>query len=307
MNLQIAYNMELPKVALSELKMRLPSVISVITESVDKYQIGRNMEELKNVFVTQFNEAFTAVHNYDYGKSQLSVFFRSTIVQYQKTIQTFLDVVIKFLRETKIKLPGSEEMTTVPEVLKKLTSSIAAMLDNTIQMILDNIEDNYNSFVDKISNVKLSMPVGDARSLGQIYDQMKTQLKSIFDGVVDFVRNMENLETMLVNIGETLRATVESTQEAIDLFESDILDSVLFYINDQYRNLFVFFKDVIDQLDTEVFKNTFDYIMDTLIYVVDQCNYIVYGLLQQASEGAQAYVKVSDGRLEIELPIYFQQ
>lgn len=310
MNLQIAYNMEAPKAMLSELKTRLPSIISTFTMFADKYQITRNMEDLKNSVVNRVSEAYNAAITYDLQMSQLSIFFRNTIVQYQKTVQVFLDAVIKVLRETQFKLPGSDEMTTLPEVLNKLTSSIAAMLDTTIQSIYENMEVYYNSFIEMVSSVKLRMPVGDVISGSQIFDQVKTGLKNIFDELVDFVKNMESLDTMLVKIGETLKAVVEKSQEFVDSVKSDYLDSVFININILYRNFITAVKNVVDQisaLNMEQLNNSIEYIMDMFIYVVDQFNNTVYGFLQQASVEAQAYMKVSDGRLEIDLPFPFQQ
>lgn len=295
---------------LSELKTRLPSIVSTFTMFADKYQITRNMEALKISAVNQINEAYNAAINYDVQMSQLSIFFRNIIVQYQKTVQVFLDAAIKVLIETQFKLPGSDEMTTLPEVLKGLTSSIAAMLDMAIQNIYENMEVYYNSFVEKISSVKLRMPIGDVITGNQIFDQVKTAFKKIFDELVNFVKNMESLDTMLVKMGETLKAVVEKSQEFVDSVKSDYLDAVFVNINVLYRNLITVIKKVVDviaALNMEQLNNTFEYIMDMFIYVVDQFNNTVYGFLQQASEEAQVYMKVNEGRLEIDLPFPFQQ
>ncbi|XP_049914916.1 apolipoprotein Bb, tandem duplicate 1 [Epinephelus moara] len=308
MNLQIAYNMEAPKVMLTELKTRLPSIISTFTTFADKYEITGKMVELKNSVVDRISEAYNAAINYDTQMSQLSIFFRNIIVQYQKTVQVVLDAVVKVLRETQFKLPGSDEMTTLPEVLKKLTTSIAAMLDTTLQAIYDNMEVSYNSFVEMISSVKLRMPVGDAITGGQIWDQVRTTFKSIFDELVDFVRNMESLDTMLVKMGETLKAIVEKSQEFVDSIKSDYLDAVFVNINNLYLSFVTVLKNGVDQisaLNMEQFNSSFEYIMDMLIYVVEQMNNTVYGFLQQASD--EVHMKVSDGRLEIDLPFPFQQ
>ena len=310
MNLQIAYNMEAPKVMLSELKTRLSSIISTFTMFADKYQITSNMEVLKNSVVNRISEAYTAAINYDTQMSQLSIFFRNIIVQYQKTVQVFLDAVVKVLRETQFKLAGSDEMTTLPEVLKKLTSSIAAMLDMTLKTIYDNMEVYYNSFVEQISSVKVSMPVGDAITGGKILDQVKTAFKNIFDEVLDFVKNMESLDTMLVKMGETLRAIVEKSQEFVDSLKSDYLDSVLININVLYLNFVTVLKNVVDEisaLNMEQLNNSFEYIVDMFMYVVDQFNNTVNAFLQQASAEAKAYMKVNEGRLEIDLPFPFKQ
>ncbi|XP_044185315.1 apolipoprotein Bb, tandem duplicate 1 [Thunnus albacares] len=309
MNLQIAYNMETPKVMLSEFKTRLPSIISSITVFADKYQITKNMEELKNSVVNRINEAYNDAINYDVQMSQLSIFFRNIIVQYQKTVQVFLDAVVKVLRETQFKLPGSEEMTTLPEVLKQLTSSIAAMLDKTIQIIYENMEVYYNSFVEKISSVKLRMPVGDAITGGQIFDQVKTAFKNIFDELVDFVKNMESLDTMLVKIGDTLKAVVEKSEEFVDSVKSDYLDAVFININVLYRNFITVIKTAVNKLSLsmEDLNNLFNNIMNVVINVMGQFNETVYSFLQQVSEEAQGNIKVSEGRLEIDLPFPFQQ
>ncbi|XP_071324154.1 apolipoprotein Bb, tandem duplicate 1 [Trachinotus anak] len=310
MNLQIAYNIEAPKVMLSELKMRLPSIISTFTMFADKYQITRNMEELKNSVVTRITEVCNAAINYDRQMSQLSIFFRNIIVEYQKTVQAFLDAVIKVLRETQFKLPSSDEMTTLPEVLKKLTSSIAAMLDVITNIIYENMEVYFNTLVEKISSMKLRMPIGDAISGAQILDQVKTGFRKMLNELVDFVKNMESLDTMLVKIGDTLGYIVEKSQDFVDSIQSDYLDAVFIDFNILYRELAFGIKNVIDQisaLNMEQVHNTFEYIMDMFIYVVDEYNNNVYGFLQQASEEAQFYMKVSQGRLELDLPFPFQQ
>ncbi|CAK6984137.1 apolipoprotein Bb%2C tandem duplicate 1, partial [Scomber scombrus] len=310
MNLQISYNMEAPKVILYELKTRFLYIISTFRVFADKYQITGNMEELMNSFVNRIHEVYNDAINYDLQMSQLSIFFRNIIVQYQKTVQVFLDAVIKMLRETQFKMLGSEEMTTLPEVLKKLTSSIAAMLDKTIKIIAENTEFYYTSFIENISNVKFRMPVGDAINGVQIIDQVKIAFKNTFDELVNFVQNMESLDTMLVKIGDTLKAIVEKSGEFVDSVKSDYLDAVFININVLYRNLIITIKNVVDEisaLNMEQLNNAYEYIIDMFIYVVDQFNNTVYGFLQLASEEAQAYVKVSDGRLEIDLPFPFQQ
>ncbi|KAM6906389.1 apolipoprotein Bb, tandem duplicate 1 [Lycodopsis pacificus] len=308
MNLHIVYNMQAPKVMLDQLKMRLPSIISTFTIFADKYQITSKIEELKNCVVNHISEAYNAAINYDTQMSQLSIFFRNIIVQYQKSVQVFLDAVVKFLRETQFKLPGSDEMTTLPVVLKKLTSSIAAFLDMTLQTISSNMEVYYNSFVEQISSVKLRMPVGDAITGGQILDQLKLAFKTIFAELVDFVKHMESLDTMLVKMGDTLKSIVEKSQELVDSVKSDYLDAVLININDVYRNLVTVLNNIIAQtsaLNMERLNHSFEYIMDMFIYLVDQFNNTVYDFLQQASVEAQW--EVIDGRLEIDLPFPFQQ
>ncbi|XP_076021486.1 apolipoprotein B-100-like [Genypterus blacodes] len=308
MNVQIAYNMDAPKDMLFELKKRMPSMVSTLTTFAEKYQITKNIEELKNAVVERVREAYNAAITYDIQMSQLSIFFRNTFVQYQKTVQVLLDAAVKLLRETQFKLPGSDDMTTLPEVLKKLTSSISAMLEKAIELVYENMEVYYSTLIEKLRNVKVSMPIGDAITGGQIFDQVKTAIKNIFDEVVDFVKNMESLDTMLVKIGETLKSIVEKSQEFVDSLNSDYLDGVLVYLNGLYLNILTVLNSVVEQLSAvnlEQLNNALDYVMNMLIYVVEQFNTTVSGVLQQTSQ--EAYVRASAGRLEIDLPFPFLQ
>lgn len=308
MNVQIAYNMDAPKDMLFELKKRLPSIVSTLTMFAEKYQITKNMEELKNSIVDCVREAYNAAINYDVEMSQLSILFRNIFVQYQKTVQVFLDAAVKLLRETQFKLPGSDEMTTLPEVLKKLTSSIAAMLEKVIELVYENMEVYYNTLIEKIRNVNIRMPIGDAINGGQIFDQVKTALKNIFDEIVDFVKNMESLDTMLVKMGETLKSIVEKSQEFVDSVNSDYLDAVLVNFNVLYRHILAVLNNVVDlfpALNMEQLNNALEYVMDMFIYVVEQFNTTVSSVLQKTSE--EAYVRASEGRLEIDLPFPFLQ
>ncbi|XP_056150533.1 apolipoprotein B-100-like [Lampris incognitus] len=309
-NLRIAYNMEAPKDLLFGLKERLPSIMSTFANFADKYKVTRQVEELRNTVVNLVREAYTNAINYDIQMSQLSIFFRNFIIQYQKTVQVFLDAVVKVLRDTKFMLPGSQEMTTLPEVLKKLTSSIVAMFEKAFQIVCDNTEVYFNYFTEMISNIKIQMPGYDMVTAGQVLDQMKTSSKNILNTVVDLVKKMESLDMMLVKLGETLKDMVEISQDFVDSIKSDYLDAVFININVLHRNLLTILNNIFDQmsaLNMEQLYNTIEYITDMLISVVSQFNNTISGFLHQASEDVQPYMKMIDGRLEFDLPFAFQQ
>merc|ERR1712168_19123 len=101
MNLQIAYNMEVPRDMLLGLKERLPSITSTLTMFADKYLMTSLVEDLKSALVKFVDEAYNAPMLFDEQMGQLSILFRNTVVQYQKLVQVFLDAAIKFLRETQ--------------------------------------------------------------------------------------------------------------------------------------------------------------------------------------------------------------
>ncbi|KAK5605614.1 hypothetical protein CRENBAI_009306, partial [Crenichthys baileyi] len=306
-NMQIVYNMKAPEDMIAELKTRLPSMMSSVKAFADKYQITSSMEMVQHFVINHVNEAYNVAINHDAQMSQVSTFFRNTIVRYQKKVENLLNAVIKVLRETRFKLPGSDELITLPKLLKKLTDSIANMLDVTIQFICENMEMYYDYFLEKISNVEVQLPSNKLITGRQIIDKIKASAKKISDEVVDFVRNMESLDSMLEKLDYTLKAVVEKTQEFVDSIKSDYLDAVFNNFNELYREVVTYAKKMVDQIppfNLDEISKLCESIMDTIIELIDQFNNEVYGFLQQMSE--EAYMTTRDGKLEINLPLHFQ-
>merc|ERR1719187_2671285 len=251
--LNVAFNMEAPEIMINGLKERLPAIVSTLNDFGEKYQLIGYATGLKSAIVNLLEETYTTVNNQAPELSQLSILFRNTVVQYQKIVQVFLDTAVKFLRETQFKLPGSEEMTTFPEVLKKLTGTIATVLEKAIQMMLTNAELTFNAMVDMLSNVQVTMPVGDVMSGAKAIDQMRDSARAFLNQVVELVRNLESLDMILEKLGETFKFIVDKAQEFVDnSLKSDILDAVAIYINAFYGNLVNLLKLAMDQANTLV-------------------------------------------------------
>merc|ERR1719481_1921393 len=107
--------------------------------------------------------------------------------------------------------------------------------------------------VDMLSNIQVTMPIGDVMSGAQMIDQLRDTVKALLNQVVDLVKNMESLDMILEKLGETLKAIVDRAQEFVDnSLKSDILDAVAIYINAFYGNLVSVLKKVVDQANTVV-------------------------------------------------------
>jgi len=306
-HLKIAYNMEAPTDMIHGLKERLPAITSTLNAFADKYKLFGQVASLKSAIVNLIDEAYATAHSHAEDLSQLSILFRNTVVQYQKTVQVFLDAAVKFLRETQFKLPGSEELTTLPEVLKALTTGIATLLDQAIQMLLINVEHAFNSVVEMISNVQVTLPIGTVMSGAQVIDELRANMKSILAEIVDLVKHLESLDMILEKLGETQKVIVDKAQVFVDTLKSDILDAVAIYINALYGNLITVTKNILDYVgalvNMEQVNSLFEYVMELVNSVMSQINHNVSAFLQNASD--EAYMKVSGGRLEIDIPLNF--
>jgi len=312
MNLNVAFNMEAPEIMINGLKERLPAIVSTLNDFGEKYQLIGHVTGLKSAIVNLVEETYTTVNNQAPELSQLSILFRNTVVQYQKIVQVFLDTAVKFLRETQFKLPGSDEMTTLPEVLKKLTGTFATVLEKAIQMMLVNAELTFNAMIDMLSNIQVTMPIGDVMSGAQMIDRLRDTVKALLNQIVDLVRHLESLDMILEKLGETLKVIVDKAQEFVDKsLKSDTLDAVAIYINAFYGNLVTLLKKVMDQsytvVDMEYLNSTIDYLMEVFRSVVGLLSNTVSEFMQKAPAEFQEYVKVEGGRLEIDLPFYLRQ
>ncbi|CAL8315296.1 unnamed protein product [Boreogadus saida] len=310
MTLQVAYNMDAPAVMLSALRDRLASISSAFTMFAEKYQITMYAQKLMTAVATFVGETYDFATNYDMDVSQLSTLFRNVVSLYQKTAQAALDAAVKLLTETRFKLSDSEEMTTLPEVLKRLTSSIGAMLERAMQIINRETEVYLNSLAETMSAVEFRFGNGDPMTGAQVINIVQTNFKSASDAVVDFVKNMESLDKVLEMIRDTTQVVITKSQEFVDSIKSDYLDAVLNITNNLYRYLVTVMKDLSDRMaliNMDSFNSTLEYVMEMMINVATQFQRSISDLLQQASEETKAYMKVSDRRLELDLPFSFTQ
>uniref|UniRef100_A0A8C7PAW4 Vitellogenin domain-containing protein n=1 Tax=Oncorhynchus mykiss TaxID=8022 RepID=A0A8C7PAW4_ONCMY len=133
LKLQVANNKEALHDMLLGLKERLPAITFTLESFADRFEI------ITPILTSgeRIDEAFNAVCHH---VLQLSFFFRDTVAQCKKTVQVFLDAAIEFLKETQLKLPGYEEITTLPLLLlKQITNAIASILEQMSMSVVNQL------------------------------------------------------------------------------------------------------------------------------------------------------------------------
>ncbi|KAM9339237.1 apolipoprotein B-100-like [Symphorus nematophorus] len=215
MNLKMVFNMKSPKIMLSGLLERIPAITSCLSSYAEKYQLFRYAAQMKTIIVDYIEEAYNIAKNHAPHLSQVSILFRNTVVQYQKTVQIFLEAAIKFLRETHVKLPGSEEMTPLIEVLSKMTTSITTMVEQTIELVAVNAEYAYNSVINMISKTQVTMPIGDVMAGAKIIDEIKDKVKTMSNLIVDLLKHLESPDVLLEKLVASHPAGIAFACEAL--------------------------------------------------------------------------------------------
>lgn len=306
MNLNMVFNMEAPDILLSGLQERLPAITSCLSSFAEKYQLFKHAAQLKDIIIYYIEEAHNIANNHAPHLSQVSILFRNTVVQYQKTFQVLLDNAIKVLRETQVKLPGSDEMTPLIEVLNKLTISITTMLQKAMQLVAVNVEDFFSAVFGMIRKIQVTMPIGDVMAGAKVIDKIKESVKTTSTSVVDHLKQIESLDMFLVKLGDALKFLVDKTQDFVDnTLKSDVLDAIGVYINALYDKQVNLMKSLTNYASTAVdigsINGAINYILDVFRSVVNTFYYTVTDYLQQAPAQYRSYIKVKGRKLEISL------
>jgi len=200
MNLKMFFNMDSPDIMISGLQERLPAIASCLSSFAEKHQLFRYAALLKMIVIDCIEGAHNIVNNLSPHLSEVSILFRNTVVQYQKNVQVFLDAAIKVLRETRVKLPGSEEMTSLIEVVNKMLISINSMVQEAIHMVGNNVEYALNvvsggatKHLEKLFET-LKLFLGKAQDF--VYNTLKSDVFEAINGtinyILDIVRSLVN-------------------------------------------------------------------------------------------------------------------
>uniref|UniRef100_A0A671WBY7 Apolipoprotein B-100-like n=1 Tax=Sparus aurata TaxID=8175 RepID=A0A671WBY7_SPAAU len=306
MNLKMVFNMEAPEILLSGLQERLPVISSCLSSFAEKYQLFTYAAQLKDVIIDYTEEAHNIAKNHAQDLSQLSILFRNTVVQYQKAVQVLLDAAVKVLRETSVKLSGSEEMTPLLEVLNKMTIRITVMVEKVTWLVAVNVEYASNAVIDMISKIQVTMPIRDVMAGAKIMDVIRDTVKTMPNPIVDVLKQMENLDMFLEKLGDILKSYVDKAQDFVDNAQkSDVLDAIAVYINALYEKYVSLVKTLTayayTAMDIRFINNSISYILDVFRSVANQFNHTVTDYLQQAPAQYRTYIKVKGRKLEITL------
>ncbi|XP_068433473.1 apolipoprotein B-100-like [Clinocottus analis] len=303
-NLKMVINMEVPDIMISGLQGKLPAITSSLSTFAAKYQPFKHAAQLKNILIYYTEEVHNVANTHAPHLSQVSILFRNTIAQYQKTVQVFLDDAIKVLRETQVKLPGSEKMTPLIEVVNKMTKSITTVLEKTIHRVAVNLEYVFSAMFGMVRKIQVTMPIGDVMAGAKIIDEIRDWLKTMPNPIVDFLKHLKSVDMFLEKLGDTLKLFVDKAQDFVDnTLKSDVIEAIAVYINAFYDMQINLMKTITKYVNTAVdtwsLNDSINYILDIFRSVVNQFYYNATHYLQQAQY--MPYIKIKGRKIEINL------
>lgn len=297
---QAEYNLEAPEVMFLGLKKRLPLIASAITNFAEKYGILGAINGLKTALVSALTEAYTISHNHAADLSQLSVLFRNVVVQYQKAIQQLLNAAITFLRETQIKLPGMKE-ATLPEICQQIKISIAALFEDVVNAITDNLKAHV---LPTLKTIRIVLP-NDEILTG---DEIIAYIENALTHCVNMLKQLENIDVILEKMGQALQEVVEKSQAFTDMIRSDYLEKVTAKINTLYTYNIRFISSLIEKvnrfLNSDNLNVFVDKCMELILHTVKEFKNIVYTVFPSDQK---FLVHIHNRRLKMDITFPFYQ
>uniref|UniRef100_A0A3Q3G0R3 Uncharacterized protein n=1 Tax=Labrus bergylta TaxID=56723 RepID=A0A3Q3G0R3_9LABR len=200
MNLQIAYNMEAPKVMLSEMKTRLPSIImSVVNAEKLNLQTTWNMEMPYEMMLRMKKQVPTVMEMV----SDPAVRTYNTIYRHARSLEGSFEqakeqgkVVFNRAVENLATVDPSNIMTTVTDktimILKKYQKRVGMVLDAVVKFLRDT-QFTFPGYEERLSGLdiyqKLSAFVADVSE--EAVEKIPKYFVNMFTTVLDYFKAIE--------------------------------------------------------------------------------------------------------------------
>ncbi|KAA0708532.1 Apolipoprotein B-100 [Triplophysa tibetana] len=190
MLLSATYNSDAPRDMFVGLKERLPAMLSSVTQFAEKYSILDAFTTIKSSILHFLNEAHNAASSHVLQLSQFNDLYKNVVVHYQKTTQTMLDDVIKFLTETQFVLPGMDE-ATLPEICRKICSDIEKLHEKFMIVFNEYLDHYFFPIFETISTVQLYLPSGEVKTVKEIQDSARETMRGISDEITRMIQEQD--------------------------------------------------------------------------------------------------------------------
>ncbi|XP_036398917.1 apolipoprotein B-100 isoform X2 [Megalops cyprinoides] len=260
---------------------------------------------------------------------------RHLLRQYGKNIKVMLDAVIKFLSETKFQLPGSKDKLTGQELFQRASSSVAMAIDQVVQQIADFLESYPEALFDHIRKIEFTIPGTDQVVSGrEILDSVKSTMRKIQNQIVEMVQNAKSvsLEEMLQKLSDFLQSCLRQAEKLIASLKSKDLDELSTRINEAYTDLRrsstmreisvrieearqataeykdkakMTIQDIYNKMTLERLNTNLQSLIEVINTHTNRFLSELIDFLQQVSKSAQPYVRVSNKKMDIEIPLPF--
>ncbi|XP_036405455.1 apolipoprotein B-100-like [Megalops cyprinoides] len=313
----------------------IEKVYSEIPKSVDALQSG--IEQIKNQGKVMYKRAAKNIAdiNLQEMSRKLSTNVRYLLTEYQNNIQALLDAVITFLRETEFLLPGFKEKLTGMEIYQRITLFVMGLIENAVQNVPELLASHTYDFLDYVRNIEITLPGSNHVISGRaILDDLTSNMKKIQTEFISVVRNLQavRLDEVLERLRDLLLSVVDKADQLITSLTSLNLDKLSAWADSIYYDAVnskavrdisarimeaagasgvyleeatAKIQEVYSQMTLENLNTILKSWIDAIVKHLNSFHNDVIEFLKQISQNMQPYVRVSDKKMDIDIPFPF--
>ncbi|XP_062324139.1 apolipoprotein B-100-like isoform X1 [Osmerus eperlanus] len=330
LNIQTTWNMEVPNEMMLGLKENIPTIVSTVTlQDIVNNPICKAYNEITRLAsnlegpLEQIKEEGRimfkrAADNFEaLGLADLTEKVSESMIyvlkEYEEKIQILLNAVIEFLRETQFQLPGFEDKLSGLEVYRKFTSFITDVTEEAITKVPEFVAARSETVHRFITNIQI--PIPDFRKEGFVSSITFEELQRILIDIVQTIRTI-TLEDIVEIVNKSNRFCIQKLEGLnwmSDIYTDFVNSRGLSSINTQvenFRNMAeAYFSDIhtnfqaifadmsIEQLNADIQSW-----IGSVVKRLNAFHNMVIEFLKEISKHAESYVRVSDRRIEIDIP-----
>ncbi|KAL4624223.1 apolipoprotein B-100 [Arapaima gigas] len=329
---------------LNRASQKLKSSVSNSIEKAYQ-EIPKNLETLQNE-IKQIGEMSKAAYesavdsmpavDFQKMRSELSSNVKQLLKQYQKNIKVVLAAVTKFLRETRFQVPGFKEKLTGLELFQKIFHSIALATDRLIQNIADYTQAYTDAFISHIRQIDLTVPGTDSVISGkEILENVKSALQRLRDHITETAKNLEKvkLEEVIEKLKNYLQFWIQKVEELLtslntkeleelsarvnglvtEVRNSDVMNDISSRIEEAKKASAGYKNEAKEKIQELYAKMTMEQLNANLQLRINRLRTNLRSFLdrliwalQQVSESMEPYMRVSNRKMDIDIPLPFR-
>lgn len=346
LNLQTTWNTEMPYEMMLQVKKQVPVVTKMVSEpSVVIYKkmrrhaniLGHSFVEAKEQGKVMLKQALDRLATAKPSHVMTTVVENMITIAkgYQKRVETVLNAVVKFLRDTKFQLPGYEKKLSGLEIYQKSITFVAEVSEKAVRIVPEYISNVFKNVLDYVSALEFRIPgskyvIRGSEHLEVLFDVSK----KIRDQVIVTLRKISNiqLEDIISKYSAFVQFTTGQLEKLSQILKSQNFDNLCAFVTDTYRK--VLNSPLLGQVATqveEVQKIVIEYLkamsakvhailsdinteqlqadvqsqIDLLVKRANTFHNDTIRMLREKSKAVNRFVRVEDRQVEIDVPLPF--
>lgn len=346
LNLQTTWNTEMPYEMMLQVKKQVPVVTKMVSEpSLVMYKkmrrhaniLGDSFEEAKEQGKVMFKQAFDKLVTAKPSHVMTTVTENMITMAkfYQKRVETILNALVKFLRDTKFQLPGYEKKLSGLEIYQKSSTFVAEVSEKAVRIIPEYIAPVFRNVLDYVNAIEFTLPGSKYVIKGrEILDDLFVASKKIQNQVIVTVRKIANiqLEDIISQYSAFVQFTTRQIEKLSQTLKSQNVDRFYAFVTDTYRQVInspllgqvaaqvgevrkivtEYLKavsakvyDILSDINTEQLQTDIQSQIDFLVKRANTFQNDTIKMLREKSKAVHPFVRVEERQVEIDIPLPF--